>query len=566
VRGGATIGAPADGAMTITQASDRAVINWQSFSIGKGARVDIRQPDAGSLLLNRVTGDATSTIAGSLNANGQVFLINPNGIQITATGTVRAAGFVASTLDIGDDGFMKGDIVVTGRGGRVANAGTIAIVRGGYAALIGGQVDNSGFIHAPLGRVALGAGARATLDLAGDGFLQIALPAAADGGIAMSGRISADGGSVILSAASAVDAARHIVNLTGVIEVRGVSGANGAVTLTGDDIRLAEATIDVSGAGGGGGVRIGGDRQGRGALPHAQTVNIDSASSVRADATGSGDGGDVTIWSDEATRFAAAISARGAGEGRGGEAEVSSAGRLDYRGTADLTGSAFGTLLLEPYDITISSTADSNQSGFTPTGADSVINAATLTGALALANVTVSTGSAGAQAGDITLAAPLRWTSSATLTLQAAGDIALNGAIDAAAGGLTLDAGDGITDSAALSVARFRLAAGDWSQAARRSPPLPRAISASRPTARPSSAPPAVRAPAPIPIGSPTFMACRGSTAFSAAASRWTPTLTPPARPFGTMVRGSCRSAPMAMATGSTAAPGSPASSMAAIM
>ncbi|MCW0198964.1 MBG domain-containing protein [Sphingopyxis sp.] len=463
-RGGATIGAPADGAMTITQASDRAVINWQSFSIGEGNRVDIRQPEARSVLLNRVAGDATSTIAGSLNANGQVFLINPNGIQITATGTVRAAGFVASTLDIGDDDFMKGDIVVTGRGGRVANAGTIAVVRGGYAALIGGQVDNNGLIHAPLGRVALGAGTRATLDLAGDGFLQVALPTAAEGGVAMSGRISADGGSVILSAASAVDAARHIVNLTGVIEARGVGGTDGAVTLTGGDIRLAGAAIDVSGAGGGGGVRIGGDRQGRGALAHAQTVDIDAASTIRADATGSGGGGDITIWSDEATRFAGAISARGAGAGRGGEAEVSSAGRLDYRGTADLTGHAFGTLLLDPYDITISSGADSNASGFTATGADSVINVATLTNALALANVTVSTGPAGAQAGDITLAAPLRWTSSATLTLQAAGDISLNGAIDAAAGGLTLDAGGAIADSAALSVARFRLAAGDWSQ------------------------------------------------------------------------------------------------------
>src|SRR3546814_1148551 len=76
--------------MTITQASDRAIVNWQSFSIGDGNRVDIRQPDARSVLLNRVTGETTSTIAGSLNANGQVFLINPNGIQITSTGTVRA--------------------------------------------------------------------------------------------------------------------------------------------------------------------------------------------------------------------------------------------------------------------------------------------------------------------------------------------------------------------------------------------------------------------------------------------------------------------------------------------
>src|SRR3546814_12721841 len=75
----------------------------------------------------------------------------PNGIQITATGTVRAAGFVASTLDIGDDDFMRGDLVVSGHGGRVAHAGTLAIVRGGYAALNGGQGEHSGFIPAPLG-------------------------------------------------------------------------------------------------------------------------------------------------------------------------------------------------------------------------------------------------------------------------------------------------------------------------------------------------------------------------------------------------------------------------------
>src|SRR3546814_20299973 len=76
--------------MTITQASDRAIVNWQSFSIGDGNRVDIRQPDARSVLPNRVTGETTSTISGSLNANGPVFLINPNGIQTTPTGTVRA--------------------------------------------------------------------------------------------------------------------------------------------------------------------------------------------------------------------------------------------------------------------------------------------------------------------------------------------------------------------------------------------------------------------------------------------------------------------------------------------
>jgi len=51
--------------------------------------------------------------------------------------------------------------------------------RGGYAALIGGTVSNSGSISVPLGKVALGSGEKATLDFSGDGFLQVAMPTAA---------------------------------------------------------------------------------------------------------------------------------------------------------------------------------------------------------------------------------------------------------------------------------------------------------------------------------------------------------------------------------------------------
>ena len=231
--GAATIANPATGPMTITQTSNRAVINWQSFSVGVGDTVNIVQPGSTSALLNRVTGATTSTIAGQIHANGQVFLVNPNGILITATGSVNGAGFVASTLDLTDRQFMAGDITVNGRGGSVINRGSISIAKGGFAALIGGHVDNSGLILAPLGRVALGSGSQATLDLTGDGFLQVAIPAASQGGITMSGRISADGGSVILSTASAREAARLTINLSGTIEAHSVTGHSGAVVLTG---------------------------------------------------------------------------------------------------------------------------------------------------------------------------------------------------------------------------------------------------------------------------------------------------------------------------------------------
>ncbi len=434
--GAAVINTPAPGAMTITQTSDRAVINWQDFSVGAGGSVDIRQPGSHAALLNRVTGSATSAIAGQITANGLVYLVNPNGILITETGSVNAAGFVASTLGLSDDAFMKGEIVVTGVGGSVVNRGTITILKGGYAALLGGRVENSGLILAPLGTVALGAGTRVTLDLEGNGFLQVALPAA-DGGILMSGRIVADGGAIVLSAAQAVDAARSIVNLSGSIAATGVGTVGGTVVLTGGDIALAGASIDVSGTAGGGSVRIGGDATGGGTLAHADTLRVDAASTIRADATAGGDGGTIVLWSDSHTAFAGTISATGR---TGGDAEVSSKGRLDYTGTTDLTGATFGTLLLDPYNLTISNGTSTTGGGFTANGNDSILNAATLSTALATANVTVSTGSSGTQDGTITVAAPISWSSGSTLTLSAANSIAVNADITAGgAGGVMLN-------------------------------------------------------------------------------------------------------------------------------
>ena len=176
--GSATIGTPSAGSLTINQTSGSAVVNWQSFDVGKGNRVTFVQPDANAAILNRVTGQTTSTISGQINANGQVYLINPNGIAITNSGTVKAGAFVASTLGISDDDFMTGKRSFTGNGSSapVTNAGTITINRGGYMALIGGTVANSGVITVPMGKAALGSGERATLDLSGDGFLQVALP------------------------------------------------------------------------------------------------------------------------------------------------------------------------------------------------------------------------------------------------------------------------------------------------------------------------------------------------------------------------------------------------------
>ncbi len=477
--GSASIGTATDNSLTITQSSSSAVINWQSFSVGSGYSVNFIQPSSSAAILNRVTGSTPSTIAGTITANGQVYLINPNGIAITSTGVVDAAGFVASTLDIGDDDFMAGKRTFTGTGSSAAvtNAGTITIGRGGYAALLGGSVDNAGTITVPLGKVGLGSGEQATLDLSGDGFLQVAIPTAAAGNgalVANSGTISAAGGVVQLSAAAARETARQAINMSGTIEAKtvdgtsgdvvlagsdgtvevsgkidttGSDGTGGAITVTGRDITLTGATLDASGASGGGTVKIGGDRQGTGTLQHADTVTVDAQSTIKADATQSGDGGDIVVWSDELTTFAGTISAKGgATSGDGGQAEVSGKKKLSYTGFTDLSAAhgSFGTLLLDPYNVTISDGADTF--GFTAGGDDSVINATTLLTALGSANVVISTGAGGSQSGDITVTAALSWSSGSTLTLDAANSIAIDAAITiAGSGGLVLTYGGDLT-------------------------------------------------------------------------------------------------------------------------
>ena len=466
--------------MTVTQGSDRAIVNWNSFSIGEGNAVNFVQPGTSSAILNRVTGSTTSTIAGSLTGNGQVFLINPNGIGITATGTVKVGGgFVGSTLDIADSDFLSGNLAFSGSGASagVSNKGVISIGRGGYAALVGGTVRNDGLVAVPLGRIGLGSGEAATLDLSGDGFLQVAIPTAAgaegDGALVdNAGTVSASGGTVVMTAATAREAARHAINMSGVAEANSVGGRNGAIvlgggsggtvratgrvhaksdsggggsiTITGKTIELAGADVDASGATGGGTIRIGGDRQGQGNLLRADTTSVDTATIIRADATDDGNGGDVVVWSDVFTRFDGLITARGAGSGSGGEAEVSGKAQLAYSGFTGLSGpGGFGTLLLDPYNITISDDTAVNSTGTAATGDDSVINVTTLTDALAGADVTITTAAGGSQAGDITVASAISWSADTILTLAADNDININADITATGtnAGLVLNSG-----------------------------------------------------------------------------------------------------------------------------
>jgi filamentous hemagglutinin family protein len=175
--GNVTIGAPAPNTMAITQGTPKGIVNWNSFSIGANETVNIAQPSAQAVLLNRVVGSQASTIAGRMNANGQVFLVNPAGVLFARGASINVGSLVASTLGISDSDFLAGRYRFAGAspqaGGRVVNQGSITAGERGTVALLGAQVDNSGTVSAKLGTVAMGAGSDITLDFAGDGLTML---------------------------------------------------------------------------------------------------------------------------------------------------------------------------------------------------------------------------------------------------------------------------------------------------------------------------------------------------------------------------------------------------------
>ncbi|WP_300760132.1 YDG domain-containing protein, partial [Janthinobacterium sp.] len=244
VAGQATInGAP--GSTVINQGSQNAVINWASFNIGQGESVQFKQPNSNAVALNRVLGSDGTSILGNLSANGKVFIVNPNGILFGQGASVNTAGLVASTLDISNNDFMSGKYQFNGNGtGKVLNQGSIS-APGGYVALLGANVSNEGTIQARLGSVALAAGRAITLDVAGDGLLNVAINEGAVGALVNNGGlIKADGGSVLLSAQAAGDLLKTVVNNTGIIEAHAIDTRGGTIKLLGD---MQSGTVNAAG-------------------------------------------------------------------------------------------------------------------------------------------------------------------------------------------------------------------------------------------------------------------------------------------------------------------------------
>ncbi len=385
VAGDAQIQQRSPSRLDVIQGSQRAIIDWRSFSIGAGEHTHFDQPSASAVVLNRVPNGDVSRIFGTLTANGKVILVNPRGIHFGASSNVDVAGMLATTADIANDDFMAGKLNFAIPGNpdaRILNEGTITARNGGLVALVAPWVENRGAIHATLGRATLASGDTFTLDLYGDGLIELAVSDDTAqrlvGTASNTGLIEADGGVVSMLAADAANAVDNVINLDGVALARSfaqidgriallggdtsavtvagtldASGSHGgAIDVAGGDLHLTStARLDASGDSGGGNIRVGGELQGGPGLLAAQRVRIDAGAELLADARESGDGGTIIAWSDGTMDYEGALSARGAAGGSGGFAEISGLQGLRYRGTAQL--GAGGRLLLDPHDMVV---------------------------------------------------------------------------------------------------------------------------------------------------------------------------------------------------------------------
>ncbi|CAB3648632.1 YDG domain-containing protein [Achromobacter pestifer] len=242
-------------AMTINQQTGKLAVDWQSFSIGKSNSVTFNQPGRDSVALNRVLGPDVSVIQGALNANGQVFLVNPNGVVFTPTAQVNVGGIVASTLNISTQDFLAGNYRFEGASSNaIINQGNITAAPGGSIALIAAKITNTGNLTADKGNVLLGAGSRVKLDLGGPVKIEVE-QGAIDALIEQGGAIRADGGMVYLTAKAAGDLASTVINHTGITQAKTLAtGENGKIVLLGDMVndRIAVGgTLDASAPNGG---------------------------------------------------------------------------------------------------------------------------------------------------------------------------------------------------------------------------------------------------------------------------------------------------------------------------
>lgn len=307
---------------TINQTSQHANIDWNSFNVGKDETVNFVQPNRNSSTLNQIHDANPSNILGAINANGRVFLSNPNGFIFGANSVVNVGSLFATTSQI--DNLSDTDLqLFSGGQGSIINQGTINTESGGYIGFFAPTIENPGTLNSPEGNVTLSNANSGLLYLpnsAGIGFTIDSLDSLNPIGIENTGTIKASGGQVLLSSAAIDTALRSAINNQGIVDVS-------AIHQDGGDIRIL-----------------------------ATAGSIDQGGILNANSVLNGDGGNIIMIAEKDMIHSGSSSARGGDEsGDGGFVETSGFRALNLNSLVDtraLNGN-WGTWLIDPTTLNI---------------------------------------------------------------------------------------------------------------------------------------------------------------------------------------------------------------------
>ncbi|MEX4294206.1 filamentous hemagglutinin N-terminal domain-containing protein, partial [Haemophilus influenzae] len=310
-----------DGNKTIIRNSVDAIINWKQFNIDQNEMVQFLQENNNSAVFNRVTSNQISQLKGILDSNGQVFLINPNGVAIGKNAIINTNGFTASTLDISNENIKARNFTFEQTKDKalaeIVNHGLITVGKDGSVNLIGGKVKNEGVISVNGGSISLLAGQKITISDIINPTITYSIAAPENEAINL-GDIFAKGGNINVRAANirnqgklsadsvSKDKSGNIIlsakegeaEIGGVISAQNQQAKGGKLMITGDKVTLKTgAVIDLSGKEGGE-TYLGGDERGEGknGIQLAKKTTLEKGSTINV--SGKEKGGRAIVWGD----------------------------------------------------------------------------------------------------------------------------------------------------------------------------------------------------------------------------------------------------------------------------
>ncbi|RYA23255.1 hypothetical protein CRU96_08795 [Malaciobacter halophilus] len=217
----------------INQTSNKATINWQNFSIAANETVNFNQPNSNAITLNRVIGNEKSIINGTLNANGQVWILNSNGVLFGKNASINTSGILATTAELSDKDFNKGNYnFKNATANSIINQGTIEVINNGSVILASNETINEGTIKAVKGNVHLVGTDSYSINLNGNSLVNLRVnKGVLDAMVSNKGTIKANGGKIYLTTNAVNELLKGVVNNTGIIEANSIDDLTGNIEL-----------------------------------------------------------------------------------------------------------------------------------------------------------------------------------------------------------------------------------------------------------------------------------------------------------------------------------------------